>query len=328
MSAGAVAGEDHIAAVVAAERSPCSRCRATRPAASADRPASVPQWPRSCLRRLLRARDLADGVAEVARIAEVDRGDRRDGLGHDLFGIDLDAQRQAHENGELGAGVKAAHILGGIGLGVAFGLGIGQDGAYSAPSSILLRMKLQVPLRMPSMRSMRSPASPCSRPGITGIPPATAAPYFRCVRPGAAASRSNSTPWKAISFLLAVTTLLPASRARRTQAPAGSRPPASSTMTSTSESSTAFGSRRSRRRRERSKSTRLRVDAAVEDVGQLQGRRAWTRRECAPRSCPRCQIRRWRCAEDGGRCGSGRTPADEVCGGRETLTSDKFSPSK
>ena len=41
-------------------------------------------------------------------------------------------------------------------------------------------MKLQVPLRMPSMRSMRSPASPCSSPGITGIPPATAAPYFRC----------------------------------------------------------------------------------------------------------------------------------------------------
>ena len=29
-------------------------------------------------------------------------------------------------------------------------------------------MKLQVPLRMPSMRSMRSPARPCSRPGITG----------------------------------------------------------------------------------------------------------------------------------------------------------------
>src|ERR1035437_6687635 len=45
-----------------------------------------------------------------------------------------------------------------------------------------------------------------------------------------------------MSFLLAVTTLLPALSALRTQPPAGSSPPANSTTTSTSEASTASAS--------------------------------------------------------------------------------------
>ncbi len=44
---------------------------------------------------------------------------------------------------------------------------------------LLLKMEGVRDHEGPSMRSMRSPASPCSRPGITGTPPATAAPYFR-----------------------------------------------------------------------------------------------------------------------------------------------------
>ena len=111
----------------------------------------------------------------------------------DLLGIDLHAQSEAHEDGELGAGVESAHVFGGIGFGVAFGLRFGEHGGVFRAFSILLRMKLQVPLRMPSMRSMRSPARPCSRPGMTGIPPATAAPYLRWP-PLAAASRSSSMP--------------------------------------------------------------------------------------------------------------------------------------
>src|SRR5580658_574639 len=45
-----------------------------------------------------------------------------------------------------------------------------------------------------------------------------------------------------MSFLLAVTTLLPDASALRTQVPAGSMPPASSTITSTSEASTESAS--------------------------------------------------------------------------------------
>ena len=76
--------------------------------------------------RCSRARNLANGAAEIARIAEVDRRDRGDGPRNDLFGIDLHAQREAHENRELGAGVKAAHIFSRVGFGVAFGLRLGQ----------------------------------------------------------------------------------------------------------------------------------------------------------------------------------------------------------
>ena len=75
---------------------------------------------------LLGARDLADGAAEVARIAEVDGRDGGDGAGNDFFGIDLHAQGEAHEDGELGARVESADIFSGVGLGVAFGLGLGQ----------------------------------------------------------------------------------------------------------------------------------------------------------------------------------------------------------
>ena len=64
----------------------------------------------------------------IVRIAEVDRGDRGDGARHDFFRIDLDPQREAHEDGELGARVEAAHVFSGVGLGVALGLRGGQHG--------------------------------------------------------------------------------------------------------------------------------------------------------------------------------------------------------
>ena len=75
---------------------------------------------------LLRARNLADGAAEVAGVAEVDGRDGGEGAGNDLFGIDLGAESETHENGQLGARVESAHVFSGIGLGVAFGLRLGQ----------------------------------------------------------------------------------------------------------------------------------------------------------------------------------------------------------
>ena len=68
------------------------------------------------------------GAAEVLRVTEVDGRDGSDGLGHNLFRIDDDAQRQAHEDGELGARVEAADVFSGIGFGIAFGLRLGQHG--------------------------------------------------------------------------------------------------------------------------------------------------------------------------------------------------------
>ena len=46
--------------------------------------------------------------------------------GNDFFGIDLDAEDEAHEDGKLGARVETAHVFCGIGLGVAPGLSLGQ----------------------------------------------------------------------------------------------------------------------------------------------------------------------------------------------------------
>ena len=48
------------------------------------------------------------------------------GLGNNLFRIDLDAQRQPHQDRELGARIESAHILSRIGLRIALGLRFGQ----------------------------------------------------------------------------------------------------------------------------------------------------------------------------------------------------------
>jgi len=77
-------------------------------------------------RDLFRTCYLANGAAEVAGIAEIDGCDGGDGLGHDLLGIDLNAQGKTHEDGELGAGVESADIFSGIGFSVAFGLRFGE----------------------------------------------------------------------------------------------------------------------------------------------------------------------------------------------------------
>ncbi len=78
-------------------------------------------------------RNLPDGAAQVARIAEVHGGNRGDGQRRNLLRVYLDAQRQAHQDGQLGARVKAAHILGRIGLGKALGLRLSQHRSVLRP---------------------------------------------------------------------------------------------------------------------------------------------------------------------------------------------------
>src|SRR5690242_3245259 len=100
--------------------------------------------------------------------------------------------------------------------------------------SIFVRMKLQVPLRMPAILCRRSPARPSWMPTMAGMPPATEAPNSSR-RPIFRARSSSSESDSEMSSLFAVTTDFPARSARRTQSPAGSRPPISSTTTSASE---------------------------------------------------------------------------------------------
>jgi hypothetical protein len=97
---------------------------------------------------------------------------------------------------------------------------------------MLVRMKLQVPFRMPVTRVMRSPARPSRSAASMGMPPATeASKSSRTPRRSARASRS--APCAAMSCLFAVTTERPLSSARATHAPAGSSPPTTSTTMST-----------------------------------------------------------------------------------------------
>ena len=76
----------------------------------------------------LRAGDLADGAVEFLRVGEVDGFDGGDGLGGDGVGVELGVHGDAREDAELGAGVEAVDVGGGVGLGVAQLLRVGEDG--------------------------------------------------------------------------------------------------------------------------------------------------------------------------------------------------------
>ena len=67
----------------------------------------------------LRAGDLADGAAQFLGVGEVDGFDGGDGLGGDGVGVELGVEGDAGEDAELGAGVEAVDVGGGIGFGVA-----------------------------------------------------------------------------------------------------------------------------------------------------------------------------------------------------------------
>ena len=106
--------------------------------------------------------------------------------------------------------------------------------AYARPvSSISVRMKLQVPFRIPATETTRSPAKLSRSARRIGIPPATAASMPRPTALARARAWS-AAPSFARRSLFAVTTLFPAPSAARMSAFAGSSPPISSTTTSTS----------------------------------------------------------------------------------------------
>ena len=79
----------------------------------------------------LRAGDLADGAAELLGVGEVDGLDGGDGLRRDGVGIELGVHGDAREDAELGARVEAVDIGGGVGLGVAQLLRVGEHGGVA-----------------------------------------------------------------------------------------------------------------------------------------------------------------------------------------------------
>ena len=108
-------------------------------------------------------------------------------------------------------GVGAVHVEGRIGLGVAASLGLGQRVGVAAGRARVMpvRMKLQVPLRMPCSDRIWLAARLCARAAMIGTPPATLASKAMA-RPCRRAASKTSAPCWASSALLAVTTSLPA----------------------------------------------------------------------------------------------------------------------
>ena len=104
------------------------------------------------------------------------RGDLGDALAVHVGGGDPGVEREPGEDRGLGGGVEALDVGGRVGLGVAERLASSSASAKPAPlSSIRVRMKLVVPLTMPSTRLTRSPASDSRSGRSSGIAPATAA---------------------------------------------------------------------------------------------------------------------------------------------------------
>ena len=98
-------------------------------------------------------------------------------------------------------------------------------------------MKLHVPFKIPLIRKILFAASPSDKALITGIPPATAASYFK-IQLFFSANSASSTPCFAKSALFAVTICFLFANAARTNSNAvPSAPPISSTTTSTSSAS-------------------------------------------------------------------------------------------
>ena len=79
------------------------------------------------LLRELRAGDLADGATEFLRVCEVDGFNSGDGLGGDGVGIELRVHGDARQDTELGSGIEAVDVRGGVGLGVTKLLRIGEN---------------------------------------------------------------------------------------------------------------------------------------------------------------------------------------------------------
>ncbi len=162
---------------------------------------------------LLRPRHLPDGAAQVPRIAEVHGRNRRNRPRYNLLRIDLHPQRQPHQDGQLGARVKSAHILRGIGLGIALGLRLRQHRRILRALLHLAQDKVAGAVQnafnaldpVPGQSHVQGLESPESLlPQRRHISDARLWP-----RPAVPVPRRGY----AISFLLAVTTLLPASSA-------------------------------------------------------------------------------------------------------------------
>ena len=214
------------------------------------------------------ASNLANGAAEVAGITEIDGGDRGDGLGDNLVRIDDDAEREAHENGKLGAGVETADIFSGVGLGIAFGLGLGEHGRVFCALIHFAEDEVAGAVENAFHALDAIAGEALLEAGNDG----DAAGHRGSVLKVAAFGRGQALKIDAVigdEFLVGGDDALAGFKCAAHPVPAGSRPPTNSTMTSTSEASTASASSLQTTACGRPRNT-LAGDAAVVDVGQFQ----------------------------------------------------------
>ena len=106
-----------------------------------------------------------------------------------------DAEGDLGQDGQLVGGVGAVHVEGRVGLGVAALAGPrpGPRRSCGRARVMPVRMKLQVPLRMPCSDRIWLAARPCGRAAMIGMPPATLASKAMA-RPCLRAASKTSAP--------------------------------------------------------------------------------------------------------------------------------------
>ena len=202
-----------------------------------------------------------------------------------------------------------------------------------------------VPLTMPMIRRMRSPASDSRSGRISGMPPATADSKSRST-PAVEAASKSSAPQLASSSLLAVTTGLPDFRASRIRVRAGSMPPMTSTTTSTvgidhhgawrrwsgCPSGTGASRSRDRLRTATAASSRSQAGAGRDAVAVLDEQAHQRSADVAAAQQPDPQHRRLHAAKGSGRTARGRVArlsveSQEVVE-RLAADDDRWAPSR
>src|SRR5436853_5109146 len=126
------------------------------------------------LRGAPRDAEQLDAVAELLGVADVRARKLFDSFPEAFLELHRDAEGERRQDGELVRGVDALDVEARIGFGVAAPLRFAEGGReIEAAVAHLGRMKLDVPLMMPAIHSMRFAARPSRSALMIGMPPPT-----------------------------------------------------------------------------------------------------------------------------------------------------------
>ena len=172
-------------------------------------------WRCDAVAREARVREQLDGVAELAGERDVVVVQRVDALERHVVDVQVAVERERGENRELGRGIRAADVLGGIGLGVAELLGLGERVGV-ALAVARHRAEHEVGRAVDDADQLvdarREPTPEHAHDGDRRAGRGLVAQLRAAVR---SASASSSAPCRASSCLLAETTETPRSSSSR-----------------------------------------------------------------------------------------------------------------